>query len=117
MGILIRITANGDQLVLSQPNAQVVVPRSPMSGSNLPQVTYKNETQWGLKVTFATSPYAEVTFPISANPGEYEPTWLASVVAQGYPYTASEDDSEKGVDRGSSNVQPVNGDITITVQT
>ena len=115
MGILIKITADGDQLVLSQPNAQVFVPKSPMSGNNLPQVTYRNETQWGLKVTFTTSPFTEVTFPVSANNGEYDPTWSTSVVAQAYPYTASEDVSE-GVDRGSANVKPVNGDITITVQ-
>lgn len=116
MAILIKITAVGDQLKLSQSSAEIFVPRSPMSGNNLPPVIYRNDTQWELRVTFESSPFTETTFPVSLNLGEYKPTWLTEVAAQAYPYTVSEDSSKGGVDKGGTNVQPVNGDITITVQ-
>jgi len=115
MGISIKITADVDQLELSLSHAEIIVPRTPMSGNQLPSVTYRNETQWELRVTFADSPFSEDTFAVSSNGGEYTPTWTTDVVAQAYPYDVSEDDSE-GVARGGTTVRPVNGDITITVQ-
>ena len=118
MAILIKITAVGDQLALSQPTAQVFVPRSPMSGTQLPPVIYRNDTQWELIVQFtSSSPFTESMFPVSLIPGEYKPTWSEEVAAQRYLYVVSEDGSKSIFDKGGENVKPVNGDITITVQT
>jgi len=117
MAILIKITASGDQLVLSQTTAEIFVPKSPMSGTHLPPVVYRNDTQYELRVEFTNaSPFTEDTFPVSLNMWEYTPTWLAEVVAQPYPYKVLEDSSKGGIGKGGATIQPVNGDITITVQ-
>ena len=81
----ITITESGNQL--NSNNLSITVQKSSVSGSNLPGVTYQNNTSLSLNLSFTTSPFTESSYEISGN-GSVTPTWKTTVTAQEYDFQA-----------------------------
>jgi hypothetical protein len=107
MAITINIDESNNQFSVNSPT--ITVPRSPMSGSNLPAVTIQNNTSLHVNVSFTTSPFTASEYSITGS-GSVNPTWLASVIATPYGFTVSEVTSTR-----DTGVRPANGDINIQV--